>query len=186
MKICVHCGNLFTVTKKYQQKRFCGHSCAFRNIFPNGNPSAMTPEAGKKSGDSRRRSGKSNGYVKRFNRHEHRVVAEEMLGRKLAPEEVVHHKDHNRGNNSPENLQVMKRNDHSRLHSGDILRVKKTHCQRGHPYDSFSSIGRQVCSICKREYDKEWKKLKRRELGLKKPGAKPGVIKKRNQKGKFV
>ena len=50
-------------------------------------------------------SGKS--YRKRYGRHEHRVVAEEMLGRPLAPGEVVHHRDGDKLNNSPENLEVL-------------------------------------------------------------------------------
>ena len=35
---------------------------------------------------------------------EHRLVMEESMGRFLAPQEVVHHKDGNRENNSLENL----------------------------------------------------------------------------------
>jgi hypothetical protein len=37
---------------------------------------------------------------------EHIVVAEKMLGRRLRPNEEVHHKDHDRANNDPDNLQV--------------------------------------------------------------------------------
>jgi hypothetical protein len=36
----------------------------------------------------------------------HRVVAEQTIGRKLRPGEVVHHLDHDKTNNSPENLVV--------------------------------------------------------------------------------
>ena len=38
-------------------------------------------------------------YRKLFGRHEHRVVAEEKLGRPLRSDEHVHHKDQNRQNN---------------------------------------------------------------------------------------
>ncbi len=50
----------------------------------------------------------NNGY-NRFNDSNtpvHRWAAEKKLGRKLTDEEVVHHKDRNKLNNSPENLHV--------------------------------------------------------------------------------
>lgn len=47
---------------------------------------------------------------------EHIVVAEKMLGRKLKSNECVHHIDEDRQNNSPENLQVMTRAEHSAHH----------------------------------------------------------------------
>lgn len=51
--------------------------------------------------------------------YEHMIVAEKMLGRELKNGEVVHHKDRNKKNNSPDNLMVFKTNtDHSAYHAG--------------------------------------------------------------------
>lgn len=47
----------------------------------------------------------SNGYIR-----EHRLVMEQMLGRHLLPEEVVHHKDNNPANNDPSNLELFHTN----------------------------------------------------------------------------
>lgn len=55
-------------------------------------------------------------YRKLFQRHEHRVVAEQMLGRSLRPGEIVHHIDGNKHNNDPSNLQVMTQSAHIREH----------------------------------------------------------------------
>jgi len=38
--------------------------------------------------------------------YEHRLVAEEKLGRRLRDGEIVHHLDHNKQNNDPSNIEV--------------------------------------------------------------------------------
>lgn len=46
----------------------------------------------------------------------HRLIAEQKIGRKLKPNEVVHHIDGDKLNNDPDNLCVMTRGEHARLH----------------------------------------------------------------------
>ncbi len=52
-----------------------------------------------------------------------RHIAEKKLGRKLKSEEVVHHKDRNKQNNSPNNLWVFpNQKAHDRVHKYDAKR----------------------------------------------------------------
>jgi len=57
-----------------------------------------------------------NNYKKFHGKHEHRIVAEKIIGRKLRSDEVVHHIDGNKHNNKPENLMIMSQSEHIKLH----------------------------------------------------------------------
>lgn len=48
---------------------------------------------------------------------EHRAVVETNTGKKLGYNDVVHHKNKNKLDNSVDNLVVLSRSDHSRLHA---------------------------------------------------------------------
>ena len=48
--------------------------------------------------------------------HEHVVIMERAIGRYLEPDEVVHHINRDKTDNRLENLQLMKRSEHSRMH----------------------------------------------------------------------
>lgn len=67
------------------------------------------------------RLGKGKGltYTKLFGVLEHRIVAEQKLGRPLKTGEVVHHINENKRDNRPENLMVFKSQaEHAAWHSG--------------------------------------------------------------------
>lgn len=66
-------------------------------------------------------------YVKEGGRHQHRVVAERVLGRPLIAGEIVHHIDGNKKNNSPENLRVMTQRQHMLEHGLGIPGVTPKH-----------------------------------------------------------
>lgn len=106
----------------------------------------------------------SNGYILvkvGFNHHladvrgyayEHRVVAEKMIGRKLKDGEIVHHKDENKSNNSPENLEVVFGNaEHFLRHRkpgskrrlpGCDNKIVLCACGCGESFDMYDSGGR--------------------------------------------
>lgn len=48
---------------------------------------------------------------------EHRVVMENHIGRLLTDDEIIHHKDENKKNNSIDNLELLTRSKHTALHS---------------------------------------------------------------------
>ena len=50
-------------------------------------------------------------------KHLHRLIAEKVLQRKLSGDEVVHHLDGNKTNNSNNNLVIMERLEHNRMHA---------------------------------------------------------------------
>lgn len=73
---------------------------------------------------------KPSGYVEitrgpNKGRLQHVVVMEVLIGRPLAPHECVHHKDENRSNNDPSNLELLTRSEHSRLHATQAAIYRK-------------------------------------------------------------
>ncbi len=69
----------------------------------------------------------------------HRHIASITAGRWLGPDEAVHHKDHNKQNNDPTNLEVLSHAEHARLHVGPR---------------AFIPV-KEICPSCKEEYMKE-------------------------------
>jgi hypothetical protein len=75
------------------------------------------------SSQSKNTGFKSNQYKMVGNKCEHRVIAEQTIGRKLSTNEVVHHVDENIHNNELYNLWIMSRHHHVQLHG--FLRLQR-------------------------------------------------------------
>lgn len=68
---------------------------------------------------------------------EHVMVMELSLGRRLAADEIIHHRDHDRRNNDLSNLEVMKRGEHSAHH-----RAEDIHRRQRDEHGRFAGDGR--------------------------------------------
>lgn len=55
-------------------------------------------------------------YINKRKIYQHRHVMEQVLGRKLDRKEHVHHKDGDRLNNDPSNLEILSASEHARQH----------------------------------------------------------------------
>ena len=57
---------------------------------------------------------------------EHRLIVSAIIGRPLRSDEMVHHIDLNKANNSPDNLAIVSAAEHGEIHSnGNVIRKKK-------------------------------------------------------------
>jgi len=115
---CKYCGESFVPLLNPKQI-FCSQAC---RILDNGNLSRRTA---KQRGNKQRGRGEGKTYRKLNGRHEHRIVAEKILGRPLKKGEIVHHKDNNKFNNDPLNLMVMSQSEHIKIHKHDLLAKRK-------------------------------------------------------------
>ena len=105
------------IAKRFPDGRFgidASHWRGGRRISPAGYVFIMKPDHPYAS---------KTGYVQ-----EHRLVMEEYLGRILEPDEVVHHRDGNKQNNTIENLEVLLNGQHISDHfkaSHDVVGLRK-------------------------------------------------------------
>lgn len=64
---------------------------------------------------------------------EHRFVVEKQLGRPLTRDEVVHHRNGDKGDNRIENLQVLSPGEHARIHSAPRALASRERNKRRKP-----------------------------------------------------
>jgi hypothetical protein len=179
MQRCEWCGQ-----EKYFQKnqmahgegRYCSRRCKY---------AAMQGKAFRQPLRPRRSFGEKRvnqeGYVQvKISRdgheiweYEHRLVAAQILGRSLARGDVVHHINHDRADNGPENLRIFTRGEHQRHHAAsrprtDVIkqceycaqsyRVRPSmartsrYCSREHHRLSQPTRAMKQCECCGADY----------------------------------
>lgn len=110
-KACEQCGKSIWVEPHQINKRFCSRNCLTESKRLKG------PGAKHKRADGyiavyypTHPDCKAQGFIL-----EHRLVAEQKYGRRILKSEQVHHLNHIRDDNRPENLEVISPSDHSRI-----------------------------------------------------------------------
>lgn len=126
MNICVICKNEFK-KKRHTTGKYCGRKCAWEARGGTEFNRRIAQESAQKRGDKQRGKGEGKAYRKLNGRHEHRIIAEKIFGRPLKFIDVVHHKDGNKLNNDPDNLEVITRAQHMLEHGLGIPGKPLTH-----------------------------------------------------------
>lgn len=119
---CERCGTEFDTWPSEIRRgrgRFCSHSCS--SLTKSGHGHGLLPRGESSSnwsgGEHRSRKGYIVVYVARGRYVPRcRLVAEQKIGRKLHPWEETHHLDLTKDNDDPDNLIVVSRSLHLRIH----------------------------------------------------------------------
>lgn len=112
---CTFCKKVFEVYPYRKDVKFCSHSCKAKNLgikrMQNVVPVLMSSGYMFIKIPSHHRANKS-GYVKIAD-----LVLELKIGRPLKKNEIAHHIDECKTNDSPNNLEVMTKKEHDTFHT---------------------------------------------------------------------
>lgn len=118
-----------TYTEETRKRKSESQKAAYKKKYPNGRFGELHPKW---------KGGKRliNGYVAIYSPDhpragtnkavfEHILVAEKELGRHLEKDEIVHHINHVKTDNRPDNLEVVKRGEHVKNHFSEPAQLRK-------------------------------------------------------------
>lgn len=114
---CLNCGKKFKVKpSRATTAKYHNWQCA---------QEGRSRSTAKQRADKRRGTGKGKNYIRLRGRYLHVRIAEMYLGRRLRKNEVTHHKDENKMNNDPMNIEVKTRAEHLNHHRQKLIDARR-------------------------------------------------------------
>lgn len=148
---------------------YCGYDIA--KPFPSDNCREAVSKAkkGKRGAESGNWKGGriiSNGYVLIWDSEkakyirEHRKVMEEYIGRGLLPSEDVHHINGIKTDNRIENLLLLSKSSHSKLHADLSKGIPKRKNRKQCKYPNCEDLTAGKYGLCRKHYKLQWQRLR--------------------------